>query len=78
MFLAGVITTESFEAGSVFGDIGPIEALVFPVVIQRHGIGQIVSPDGGMPGVQVYLTDVVAVGEQHRRRHTYNWQINIT
>ena len=45
MFFTGVIATESFETGPIFSDVGPVEALVLPVVIERHGVGQIVGSD---------------------------------
>jgi len=72
VFFAGVIATESFETRSIFSNVGPVETLILPVIIERHSVSQIMSPDGRMPSVQVNLADVVTVGEQYRRCDTYD------
>ena len=70
VFLGGGVAAEALEAGAELGDVGPVEALVLPVVVEGHGVAQIVRPHRRLAAVDQHLADVVPVRKEQRRRHT--------
>ena len=43
LVMTRVVSAKSLQTGSILGDIRPVETLFQPIVVESHGVGQIVG-----------------------------------